>query len=218
MSGRLTIFDCDGVLVDSEVLVIGVEAQLLSEAGFPITAGEIAERFVGLSYTDMMTQLASDYGRPVPEALSSRIQEDALAVFRDRLLPVEGMPELLEDHRGPRCVASSSKLDRLRLSLDVTEMSSHFEPHHVFSSEMVTNGKPAPDLFLHAAASMDVEAAACVVIEDSPHGVAAAIAADMQVVGFTGGGHAGPALERRLRAAGAHAVASTADELAAHLP
>ena len=218
MSDRLTIFDCDGVLVDSEVLVIGVEARLLTDAGFPVTATEIADRFVGLSYADMMADLESDHGRPVPEALSARIQEDAVALFRDHLRAVEGMPELLHTHRGPRCVASSSKLDRLRLSLDVTGLSGHFEQHHVFSSEMVPRGKPAPDLFLHAATSMGAEPDGCVVIEDSPHGVAAAVAANMYVVGFTAGGHAGPSLERRLRAAGAHAVVATAGELVSHLP
>ncbi len=207
MSGpELIVFDCDGVLVDSEVIVIEVEAELLTEAGFPITPREVADRYVGLSYPDMMAGLRRDFGRDVPDGLSEQIQASALAAFPDRLGPVRGIPEFLAELELPRCVASSSALDRVRLSLDLAGLVDHFDPEHVFSSQMVDRGKPAPDLFLLAAERLGVPPAGCLVIEDSPHGVTAALAAGMDVVGFVGGLHAGPSLRARLEAAGAPTV------------
>lgn len=206
MTTELLIFDCDGVLVDSEVIVIEIEAALLTAAGFPVTTDEIADRFVGLSYPDMMTMLEADHGRPVPAELSATIQRDAVAAFPDRLQAVGGIPELLAGLTLPRCVASSSDLDRVQLSLDVTDLAPHFDPDHVFSAQMVQNGKPAPDLFLHAANRVGIDPASCLVIEDSPHGVTAAIAAGMRVLGFVGGQHARPSLARRLADAGATTV------------
>ncbi len=213
----LVIFDCDGVLVDSEVIVIEIEAKLLAAAGFPVTADEIADRFVGLSYPDMMQLLEEDHGRPVPAELSKRIQNDALAAFPHRLQAVRGIPRLLDGLELPRCVASSSDLDRLRLSLDVTGLECHFDRDHVFSAEMVDNGKPAPDLFLHAAENLGAEPGRCLVIEDSPHGVTAAISAGMRVLGFVGGQHARPSLRRRLAAAGAAVILDDPHDIAAHL-
>lgn len=206
MTTELLIFDCDGVLVDSEVIVIEIEADLLTAAGFPVTTDEIADRFVGLSYPDMMTMLEADHGRPVPAELSATIQRDAVAAFPDRLQAVGGMTEFLAGLTLPRCVASSSDLDRVQLSLDVTDLAPHFDPEHVFSAQMVQNGKPAPDLFLHAANRVGIDPASCLVIEDSPHGVTAAIAAGMRVLGFVGGKHARPSLARRLADAGATTV------------
>jgi len=206
MATELVVFDCDGVLVDSEVVVIEIEADLLTEAGFAITADQIADRFVGLSYPDMMNELETDFGRPVPAALSERIQRDAVAAFPERLQAVAGMYDLLRTLEAPRCVASSSNLDRVELSLDVTELAPFFETDHVFSAQMVDSGKPAPDLFLHAADQLDTDPQACVVVEDSPHGVTAAMAAGMRVIGFVGGRHARPSLTARLTAAGADVI------------
>ncbi len=217
MGTELLVLDCDGVLVDSEVIVIEIEARLLTEAGFALTADEIADRFVGLSYKDMMGTLAADFGRPVPEELTQRIRIDSLAAFPDQLRPVSGMTEFLADLEIPRCVASSSNLDRVRLSLDLTDLARFFDSAHVYSAQMVDNGKPAPDLFLHAANEVGVEPSACLVVEDSPYGVAAALAAGMSVVGFVGGGHARPSLSKRLRDAGATVVVEAPGEIAAHL-
>ncbi|MCP5025022.1 MAG: HAD family hydrolase [Actinomycetia bacterium] len=211
---QLVVFDCDGVLVDSEVIVAEHEAIRLTEAGFPLTFDDIAERFIGLSYTSMMTALHEQFGRPVPTALSESIQAEVLALFPERLQPVAGIAELIENLGLPRCVASSSNLDRIRLSLDVTGLSSFFDRDHVFSAQMVRRGKPAPDLFLHAAEHLDTGPAHCLVIEDSPHGVTAARAAGMEVVGFVGGGHARPPLRRRLEAAGAETIVDSAAHLA----
>lgn len=217
VSTELVIFDCDGVLVDSEAIVIEIESALLTEAGFALTSDEIADRFVGLSYPDMMATLAAEFGHPVPDGLSERIQRDALAAFPDRLQAVAGMPSLLDGLELPVCVGSSSDLDRIRLSLDVTGLAKHFDPAHLFSAQMVDRGKPAPDLFLHAATEMGFDPTTCLVIEDSPHGVEAALAAGMAVVGFTGGLHARPSLAKRLAAAGAEVIVDNSARILNHL-
>lgn len=213
---ELVIFDCDGVLVDSEVIAIAIEAEVLTGAGFPLTSEEAADRFVGLSYSDMMATLSRESGRPVPSDVSEQVQRRTLEAFPEQLQPVRGIPELLDELELARCVASSSDLDRVRLSLDVTGLAKHFEPDHVFSAQMVVNGKPAPDLFLYAAASLGVEPASCLVVEDSPHGVLAAFSAGMKVVGFTAGAHARPSLTQRLSRAGAEIVVANASDLANH--
>ncbi|MGF1596010.1 MAG: HAD family hydrolase [Acidimicrobiales bacterium] len=216
-SPRLIVFDCDGVLVDSEVLVIEVEAAMLTEAGYMITADEIAERFVGLSYATMMRELAADFGRPVPDDLNRRIQDAALARFPDLLRPVAGIEDVMSVVPQDRCVASSSDLDRIELSLTLCGLDHHFGPDRIFSAQMVANGKPAPDLFLLAAERMGAEPADCLVIEDSPAGVTAATAAGMVVLGLVAGGHARPALAHRLRQAGAQHVFATTGQLGDHL-
>lgn len=214
---ELVIFDCDGVLVDSEVLVIEVESRLLTEAGFPISMDELSDRCVGLNYRDMMAMLANDFGRPIPERLSEEIQAAALAEFPERLEPVRGMTQLLASLKSRRCVASSSDVDRLTLSLGLTQLDAFFDPAHVYSAQMVEQGKPEPDLFLFAAEQCGVEPQSCLVLEDSPHGVTAGVAAGMEVVGFVGGRHARPTLRERLTAAGATTVIDHPSELAARL-
>ncbi|MDH4077435.1 MAG: HAD family hydrolase [Acidimicrobiia bacterium] len=217
MATEVVIFDCDGVLVDSEVIAIEVEAELLTAAGFALTVDDIADRFVGLSYRDMMAELASEFGRPVPDELDGRIQSETLASFPDRLRAVVGVEALLEQMQLARCVASSSDLDRIRLSLAVTALDRFFEADDLFSAQMVDNGKPAPDLFLHAAAKLGVDPRSCLVIEDSPHGVQAARRAEMPVIGFLGGGHARPSLHDRLVAAGADHIANHPQQILDHL-
>lgn len=220
MGRQLLIFDCDGVLVDSEILVVGVESRLLTEAGFPVTTEEIIERFVGLSYGLMMDQLSADFGRTVPEGLRRAVEEAALRELADNVTAVPGMTELLAVLAAAgqaRCVASSSDLERIRLSLDVAGLARSFEAEHLFSVQMVDRPKPAPDVFLLAAASLEVDPAGCVVIEDSPHGVEGARAAGMAAVGLTAGGHAGPELRDRLFDAGADQVFATTAELGRYL-
>ncbi len=165
----------------------------------------------------MMAELASEFGRPVPDELDGRIQSETLASFPDRLRAVVGVEALLEQMQLPRCVASSSDLDRIRLSLAVTALDRFFEADDLFSAQMVDNGKPAPDLFLHAAAKLGVDPRSCLVIEDSPHGVQAARRAEMPVIGFLGGGHARPCLHDRLVAAGADHIANHPQQILDHL-
>ena len=217
MTVDLLVFDCDGVLVDSEALVVDVEAQMLTAAGFPITADEIIHRFVGVSYRSMMAALADDHGRPVPDELAVAVQQAALDQFPTRLRPIDGIARLLDGLDGERCVASSSDLSRIELSLRLCGLDRYFPAERLFSAQMVANGKPAPDLFLHAATTLGVEPEGCLVIEDSPPGVRAARAAGMEVVGLVAGGHASDRLADRLRAAGADRVFATTADLADHL-
>lgn len=217
MATELVIFDCDGVLVDSEALAVQVESVLLTEAGFPLTPEEITDAYVGLSYASMMAALAERFGKPVPESLDALVQQRVMDAFPTELTAVDGMPGFLEALELPRCVASSSDLDRIRLSLQVTDLADAFSDDRLFSAQMVERGKPEPDLFLHAAATCGVDPADCVVIEDSPHGVQAGVAAGMRVIGLVAGAHCGEALPGRLHDAGAVAVASVVAELADHL-
>lgn len=210
----LLIFDCDGVLVDSEILAIRAEERVLAEVGMVMTADEIADTCVGLSYPSMMALLEERFGRPVPEGLEERIQIEAKANFETELTEVPGIGELLKDSSLPRCVASSGAPDRISLSLNTTGLIEHFEADNIFSAVEVENGKPAPDLFLLAAERMGFEPARCIVIEDSPYGIEAALAAGMTAVAFTAGSHIRPSTSDKLTAAGAHHVASTSVELA----
>jgi HAD superfamily hydrolase (TIGR01509 family) len=214
---KLIVFDCDGVLVDSEVLAIEIEAELLNAAGLSITPDEIAERYIGLSYGDMVAGLEQQFGRPVPDGLSEAMQQRTLDLFPARLTATRGMVEFIEGLERDRCVASSSNPDRIELSLELTGLSGFFKPEHVFSATMVERGKPAPDLFLLAADRLGVTPADCLVIEDSPHGVQAAVAAGMPVVGYVGGLHARPSLAERLRRAGAETVVETPQAISALL-
>lgn len=211
-SPALHIFDCDGVLVDSEVLVTRIESQLLHDIGVELAPESIAEAFVGLTEAQTRHRIESEWRVAFPEDFAATKRAMIEEVFRAELRAVPGIERVLEAVPGPRCVASSSAPDRIRTSLAVTGLERFFGDH-VFSATNVARGKPAPDLFLHAAAVMHAEPSRCVVIEDSPPGVAAGRAAGMQVIGFTGASHSGPALVEKLRTAGAHRVVPDADAL-----
>ncbi len=209
----LLIFDCDGVLVDSERLACQVDAEVLTGLGFPYRAEAIASRFVGVSLKDMVRQIEAEQGRPLPSDFGAQITNALLARFEDALEPIPGVRDAILALPYRRCVASSSMPDRIALSLRATGLSDLFD--FIFSSVEVKRGKPAPDLFLHAAARMGVPSDACIVIEDSVFGVQAARAARMSVIGFTGGGHCGPAHADTLVKAGATTVIAHMRELPA---
>ena len=208
----LHIFDCDGVLVDSEVLVCRIESELLRSVGVRLSAEDIAASFVGLSDAEMHRRIEDDWEVRLPPDFTARKTARVDEVLEGELRPVAGMPALLRELDTRRCVASSSTPQRIRRSLVATGLAAFFEPH-VFSASMVADGKPAPDLFEHAATSMRTPPPDCVVVEDSPHGVTAGRAAGMHVVGFTAAAHCGPRLATELLHAGAHEVATDADEL-----
>ena len=210
MAGGL-IFDCDGVLVDSEPLAVAELETLLQGLGAPIDGARIYDEFLGRSIS-ALAEAAGGYGVDLAPALPG--YGAALAArFRRELRPVPGMAEALARLSGPRAVASSSAPDRLALALGLTGLASCFGPH-VYSSSEVPRGKPAPDLFLLAAARLGLAPGDCVVIEDSPAGVQAARAARMRVVGFLGGSHAGPArLAERLAALNPDALIDRAGDL-----
>ncbi len=204
---RLVIFDCDGVLVDSEPIIAEAEAESLESAGFAITSRELLDRFTGIPATDMFRTLAAEHGKPLAAGFADRLERRIAEAYRARLKPVPDVEDTLRRLDVPYCVASSSALGRLRLALLVTGLD-WLLIGRIFSTEMVARGKPAPDLFLHSADRMAAVPANCLVIEDSVAGVTAAQAAGMTVFGFTGGSHAGPGLGERLAAAGADLVFS----------
>jgi HAD superfamily hydrolase (TIGR01509 family) len=200
----LLIFDCDGVLVDSEALACTVDADILTGLGFPYSAEEIIAQFVGVSLKDMTARIEAEHGRRLPEDFSERLNRTLFARFEESLQPIPGVRDAILALPHPRCVASSSAPERIALSLRVTGLADLFT--NVFSATEVARGKPAPDLFLHAAAQMGASPEECLVIEDSSAGIRAARAAGMRVIGFTGGGHCGPTHADKLRAAGAPIV------------
>jgi HAD superfamily hydrolase (TIGR01509 family) len=186
---ELVIFDCDGVLVDSERLSIRLDVVYLDRLGWPMEEAEVIERWVGKSDADMRAEIELHLGRPIPPDLDEEFDALYRETFERELIAVDGVVEALDAlaARGALlCVASSGEHDKIRRSLALTNLASFFDDR-IFSAQDVPGGKPAPDLFLHAAAVMGVEPDACAVIEDSVHGVAAALAARMHPFAYAGG-------------------------------
>jgi HAD superfamily hydrolase (TIGR01509 family) len=208
----LLIFDCDGVLVDSEPLSCRIDAEVLTRLGVPYTTEEITRSFVGVSQKDMIARISVERGVMLPDDLGEQINRALFARFETDLKPVDGVRDAILALPYRRCVASSSLPERIALSLRVTGLADLFD--NVFSASEVRRGKPAPDLFLHAASRMEADPAKCVVIEDSIAGVQAACAAGMRVIGFTGDGHCGPEHGTRLREVGATTIVAHMADLA----
>ena len=185
----LVIFDCDGVLVDSEPISIAVLREVIGGAGIEIDEATAYRLFLGRSMATIIETLAERFALPFTDELLADTRRHMFSRFRTELKPIPGIREALEALPHRRCVASSSKPERIRLSLEVTGLLDLLDPA-IYSATMVKRGKPAPDLFLHAAREMAAEPDACVVIEDSPAGIEAAKAAGMRVFAFAGGSHA----------------------------
>jgi len=183
---ELVIFDCDGVLVDSERIAVRVEAEYLAELGWPLSQAEIVERFMGRTTEYMDEAVLALLGSRLPGDWKDQFQRRYREAFAAELAPVDGVLEVLDQLSVPTCVASSGSHDKLRLTLGHTGLYGRFEGR-IFSGYEVANGKPAPDLFLHAAARMGAEPARCAVVEDSRYGVLAARAAGMRAFGYAGG-------------------------------
>lgn len=202
----LVIFDCDGVLIDSEPISLSQLTRGLNRIGADIDVETVRARFAGTSMVSIMAHIAQDYGIVAPDCFVETVKADTLRAFDAELTAMAGVAEAVAALGIPSCVASSSDPVRLRHTLGLTGLLPLFEGR-VFSSTMVARGKPFPDLFLHAAAAMGAAPGRCLVIEDSVPGVTAARAAGMRVVGFTGGGHWGHDRDGRdLAAAGAARV------------
>jgi HAD superfamily hydrolase (TIGR01509 family) len=210
----LLIFDCDGVLVDSEPMAHALVAEMMTELGHPMTAAESVVRFGGRSVSDMLALAERILGRKVPEETGHRYGRRLLERLRSNLKPIPGVKAAIAALPFPRCIASSSSFERIRLSLEVTGLAPLFADN-IFSASQVAHGKPAPDLLLFACGAMGARPGECLVIEDSPHGIAAAVAANMIAIGFTGGAHTAAGLSEQLKAAGACVVLSTMNELPA---
>lgn len=213
----LAIFDCDGVLIDSEVIFAAVDAEALARLGHRMTPAEICRRFSGIPHRDMWATLAAELTLTLPDGHLETIRDECHRRFDAELSTVAGADEVLRELRQAdiaTCVASSTHLDSLRRNLARTGLLPLVEPG-VFSVSQVRRGKPAPDVFLYAASQIGIDPADCVVIEDSVAGVTAAGRAGMRALGFTGGSHADDQLARRLTAAGASAVCGAMAEVAA---
>ena len=183
----LVIFDCDGVLVDSELLSCQCLSDVLAEFGIALSREQALELFLGRS-TKAIEQHYRERGQVVPDSFWPRLKSHVLKTFEMSLQPIPGIAAVLSELRTPFCVASSSDIDRVSLSLDVTGLRAPFADR-LYTAQMVKHGKPAPDLFLYAAGRMDKAPARTLVIEDSVSGVQAAMAAGMMVWGFVGGSH-----------------------------
>jgi HAD superfamily hydrolase (TIGR01509 family) len=183
----LVIFDCDGVLVDSEILSCQCLSEALGESGIPLSLEEALQLFLGRSAI-AVKQHYRELGQRIPETFLAELKVRVLQRFRLSLQPIPGVGALVAGLQTPFCVASSSDLDRVSLSLALTGLAPYFGDR-IYTSQMVAQGKPAPDLFLHAAAKMRTAPTRTLVVEDSVSGVTAAKAAGMTVWGFVGGSH-----------------------------
>jgi HAD superfamily hydrolase (TIGR01509 family) len=210
----LLIFDCDGVLVDSEMIALDVLAKMLGELGWPIATAECRARFMGKSTSDVLAEIEEILGGPIPPELGERTKILLFERLRRELQPVRDVRAVISALPYRVCVASSSQPERIALSLEVTGLAPLFQGR-VFSAAEVRHGKPAPDLFLHAVARLGVAPQQAIVIEDSPAGVIAAHRAGMGVIGFAGASHADSALAQMLREAGAKEIVGRMTELPA---
>ncbi len=182
----LVIFDCDGVLVDSETIASAVFSEHLLSVGFSYTQQECRARFTGLSLDSCKALIEQESSMPLPDNFFLHLQTETFARFSEELQPVQGVINVLEflrEQQWPCCVASSGSQDKMALTLGKTGLQQYFGKR-IFSASDVQRGKPAPDLFLHAARVQGYHPEHCIVIEDSSHGVTAALAAGMQVCAF----------------------------------
>ena len=183
----LIIFDCDGVLVDSEVLSCRCLSEVLAGYGIDLGVDQAHDLFLGRSVTAVLEHYAA-LGRSIPERFATELKSEVRTAFLTSLCSIEGVNSVLAGLQIPHCVASSSDVDRVSLSLSLTGLAPHFDSR-LYTSQMVERGKPAPDLFLYAAERMRADPRRTLVIEDSVSGVTAGKAAGMTVWGFVGGSH-----------------------------
>jgi HAD superfamily hydrolase (TIGR01509 family) len=198
----LVIFDCDGVLVDSEVISCRAHAETLTRHGYPITADQVLVRFLGVSDREARMTIEAELGRGLPDDFEAQMKQAALQRYADDLQSIPYIADAIAAIPLPKCVASSGTPEKIRHGLECAGLYEQLAPH-IFSATQVKRGKPAPDLFLFAATQMHAAPARCVVIEDSVPGVTGAVAAGMIVLGFHGGSHCQPGHAKLLRDAGA---------------
>jgi HAD superfamily hydrolase (TIGR01509 family) len=201
----VVIFDCNGVLVDSEPIAAAVAAKEFARAGIPVTPDIISRYFFGRRPADMFAAVEAATHRKLPANFAANLSQATFDRFREELRPMPHVAYALTWLRGPKCVASSSTIDRIQMSLETTDLARFFEPN-LFTASDVPRGKPAPDLLLYAAGRMKTRPAECVVVEDSPAGVTAAVSAGMRAIGFVGGSHSGAELGQQLLRSGASTI------------
>ena len=198
----LVIFDCDGVLVDSERITNQIFCTMLNEIGLAVTLDDMFERFVGHSMQQCIEIITELHGAPPPDSFVPQLRLRATVALKEYIQPIPGVAEALKALSIPYCVASSGEHQKIRLTLGATGLLGHFEGK-IFSVADVQRPKPAPDVFLFAAERLGVYPSRCAVVEDTPTGVRAAVAAGMYVFGFSAN-----TPEHRLKEAGAHEVLS----------
>jgi HAD superfamily hydrolase (TIGR01509 family) len=182
----LVIFDCDGVLVDTERIAVRIDVAVLAELGWKMSEAEVIERFMGKSDDAMTREIEAHTGRKLPESWEAPFRHLYREAFAAELTPVPGVVEALDAITLPTCVASSGTHEKIRYTLGLTGLYDRFAGR-IFSVDDVRRGKPAPDLFLHAASRMGAAPERCAVVEDSPYGVQAARTAGMRAFGYAGG-------------------------------
>ena len=206
---NLVIFDCDGVLINSEEIYLTSEIEFLSKAGFQVERGAYMEAFMGLSPDAWRVKIGAAArernGHPLPENFFESLHTFIMKRFESEIRSISGVRSVVSNLESLCCVASSTPLPELQWKLEHAGIADLFAPN-IFSADMVDRGKPAPDLFLHAAATLAIEPRRCVVVEDSVNGVVAGKAAGMKVIGFTGGDHCPPDHETILMNNGAQVV------------
>lgn len=185
MNEYLVIFDCDGVLVDSERLAIQIDREALQKIGVHLTEAEIISKFVGKSDEYFETEIRKICKDEVPDNWFLELRNKYSDVFKEKLKPIPGIEEVLKSLTNTKCVASSGSVAKSINSLKLTNLDKYFDKN-IFSSTQVANGKPSPDLFLFAAETMGFEPVNCIVVEDSVAGLQGALAAGMQAIAFTG--------------------------------
>ena len=213
MTTELLIFDCDGVLIDSEPAASRVFWRALQNAGLDISHAEVHRRFTGYSETDARRICSEELGVGDVEQVFAEFRANLYAEFARSLTPMPGMTQLVRSLPHRKCVASNSTTERLKNSLGLFDLWNVFEPN-IFSADMVARPKPAPDLFLLCANKLGVDPAHCIVVDDSPHGIAGAVAAGMRAIGFIDPADPRDGRHAVLAEAGALLVATGADELA----
>lgn len=213
---QLIIFDCDGVLVDSEPLAAEAYERVYEKHGMSGVGSDIIAQCVGMKQADIIVRIKELTGHHLQPEQEGDLWTVTRDLFSEKLNPTNGIAPFLGTLKTGRCVASSSSLERIHHSLAVTGLAPHFG-EAIFSSSMVKRGKPAPDIFLYAAEKMGADPANCVVIEDSPFGVEGAVAAGMTAIGYTGGGHTYAGHGERLKAQGAQAACATWAEISDRL-
>jgi len=198
----LVIFDCDGVLVDSEAISCRAHAQTLTRHGYRITADQVLDRFLGVSDRDARQAVEAELGRSLPDDFEAQVKRATLQFYAGDLRAISHVADAITAISQPKCVASNGTQEKIHHGLSCAGLYDRLAPH-IFSASQVTRGKPAPDLFLFAAGQMQASPERCLVIEDSLPGIAGARAAGMTVLGFYGGSHCRPGHGAALRAAGA---------------
>lgn len=217
MSGfDLIIFDCDGVLVDSEIIAAQVESRLLTEAGYPISTEEMGERFAGMTWRNILLQVEAEASIPLSASLIDKSEKLLDARLARDVKVIDGVKFALSRLTTQRCICSNSSSARLDMMLTKVGLKPYFEDHIYSAKDLGADRvKPKPDIFLHGAKQFNVAPEKCVVIEDSVHGVHGARAAGMRVIGFTGASHTYPSHGDKLTDAGAETVISRMSELPA---